>query len=221
MSTIYYVYQLVDPNTNQPFYVGKGKGDRARSHLTPNKKTNNPRKDAKIAEIRATGTEPQVVYLFENLSNDEAYIKEEELIKSLGRMGYDEPGILTNIKIDAKPPSQKGKKRVFTEEHKRKLSERLKGKSKTSPPWNKGLSKNTDERVKEAAKNRSIAGNKHQIGQKYSDERIQKISEKLTGRTMTEEQISKMSSAKKGKTWEEIFGEEGAERRRNKSNKLD
>jgi hypothetical protein len=221
MSTIYYVYQLIDPNTNQPFYIGKGKGDRARSHLTPNKNTNNPRKDAKIAEIRASGTEPQVIYIFENLTNNEAYIKEEELIKSLGRIGYDENGILTNIKIDAKPPSQKGKKRAFTEEHKRKLSERLKGKSKTAPPWNKGLSKESDERIKKGAVNRSNAGNNHQIGQKYSEDRIEKISKKLSGRKMTEEQISKMSLSKKGKSWEEIFGEEGAQRRRNKSNKLD
>lgn len=220
MSTIYYVYQLIDPNTHQPFYIGKGKGDRARSHLTPNKKTNNPRKDAKIAEIRNCGHEPKIIYLFENLTDTEAYAKEEELIKTLGRIGYDENGILTNIKIDAKPPSQKGKKRVFSEEHKKKLSEKLKGKKKITPPWNKGLTKDSDSRIKEGAKNRSIVGNLHQVGQKYSDERVQKIKEKLTGRTMTDNQIEKMSVAKKGKTWEEIFGEEGAKLRRNRAKKV-
>jgi hypothetical protein len=219
MSKIYYVYQLIDPINNQPFYVGKGKGDRARSHLTPNKKTNNPRKDNKINEIRNLGYEPLVKYLFENLTSEDAYTKEEELIRTLGRVGYDDFGVLTNIKTDAKPPSQKGRKRIFTEEHKRKLSEKLKGKVKTSPPWNKGLTKETDERIKEGAKNRSITGNNHQIGQTYSESRVEKIKEKLTGRKMTDEQISKMSVAKKGKTWEEIFGEEEAFRRRNRVKK--
>jgi len=220
MSTIYYVYQLIDPNTDQPFYIGKGKGDRALSHLTPNKKTNNPRKDAKIAEIRSCGHEPKIIYLFENLMDTEAYVKEEELIKTLGRIGYDENGILTNIKLNAKPPSQKGKKRVFSEEHKKKLSAKLKGKKKTTPPWNKGLTKDSDNRIKEGAKNRSIVGNLHQVGQQYSDDRVQKIKEKLTGRTMTDTQIEKMSVAKKGKTWEEIFGEEGAKLRRNRVKKV-
>ena len=70
-------------------------------------------------------------------------------------------------------------------------------------------------------KNRSIAGNRHQIGQTYSDGRVEKISKKLRGRKMSAEQIEKMSLAKKGKSWEEIFGEEGARRRRNRSNALD
>lgn len=29
----YYVYLLIDPDTNEPFYVGKGKDDRVFSHI--------------------------------------------------------------------------------------------------------------------------------------------------------------------------------------------
>lgn len=214
MDNKYYVYELVDPRNGQPFYVGKGKGDRAKSHLTEGKVTNNPRKDLKINEIRLAGHEPKINVVLENLSNDEAYREEESLILIYGRQGYDDNGILTNIKKDAKPPSQKGSKKVFTEEHRKKLSESLKGKKKTTQPWNKGLSKQTDPRLEKMAKRRSEIGNQHQIGVKHDDARIQKVKAKLTGRKMTDVQKTKMSQAKKGKSWEEIFGEAGAKKRR-------
>ncbi len=214
MDNKYYVYELVDPRSGQPFYVGKGKGDRARTHLTLGKITNNPRKDCRISEIRRSGYEPKINIVLENLTNDEAYLQEENLIKTYGRFGYDENGILTNIKKDAKPPSQKGTKKVFTEEHKKKLSESLKGKPKKSEPWNKGLSKDTDPRLEKMAKRRSEVGNKHQLGIKHDADRVQKVRDKLTGRKMSDEQKTKMSQAKKGKSWEEIFGEEGARKRR-------
>lgn len=218
--SIYYVYQLVDPETNIPFYIGKGKNDRAKTHLWGNSKTNNPRKDAKINEIRNRGQEPLVQYIYENLTEIDAYATEEILISKFGRIGFETNGILVNLKKDAAPPSQKGKKRVFTEEHKRRLSESLKGKSKQTSPWNKGLSKNSDARLAKMAETRSQVGNSHQIGKKYSKDRIEKIKNSLTGRKMTDEQKSKMSNAKKGRTWEEIYGVDGAAARRlNRSKK--
>jgi hypothetical protein len=217
--SIYFVYQLVDPQTNIPFYVGKGKNDRAKAHLWGQARTNNPRKDKKIEEIRRAGQEPIVQYLHENLTEEEAYSKEEDLIAKHGRVGFDVNGILTNIKKDAKPPSQKGKKRTFTDEHRKKLSESLTGKAKTSAPWNKGLTKDTDARIAKLSTSRSKVGNSHQIGIKHSQERIEKVKKKLTGRTMSDDQKTKMSAAKKGKTWEEIYGVDGAKLRRDRRSK--
>jgi hypothetical protein len=214
--SIYFVYQLLDPITNLPFYIGKGKNDRAKTHLWGTSKSNNPRKDKKILEIRASGYEPIIQYLYENLTQDDAYLKEEHLISQHGRIGFEKYGILVNIKKDARPPSQKGKTRIFTEEHRRKLSESLKGKSKKVAPWNKGLTKNTDNRVATSAMTRSKIGNDHQLGVKHTPERIEKIRNKLVGRTMSDEQKSKMSAAKKGKSWEEIYGIDGAKSRRQK-----
>lgn len=57
-------------------------------------------------------------------------------------------------------------------------------------------------------------GNQHQVGNKHDEVRIQKVKDKLTGRKMSDEQKTKMSQAKKGKSWEEIFGEDGARKRR-------
>ena len=46
----YYVYGLIDPKTKEPFYVGKGKGDRALHHLSENENINEA-KQRRIKEI--------------------------------------------------------------------------------------------------------------------------------------------------------------------------
>lgn len=212
--SVYFVYQLVDPLTNLPFYIGKGKNDRAKSHLWGQSKTNNPRKDQKINELRSKGQEPIIQYLYKNLTNKEAYFLEENLIAQYGRIGFDNDGILVNIKKSAKPPSQKGTTKYFTSEHRRKISESLKGKPKKTSPWNKGLTKDTDSRVSRSASTRSKVGNKHQTGMKHSEERIAKVKKALTGRKMTVSQKTKMSLAKKGRSWEDIYGIDGAKKRR-------
>jgi hypothetical protein len=212
---IYYVYKLINPETNLPFYVGKGKADRAESHLKLKSKTDNPRKDKTILEIYSKNKIPLIEYTYQNLYEDDAYLKEEELIRKYGREGFEDGGILSNITINSRPPSQKGKTKIFTEEHKKNLSLALKGKNKSKPSWIKGLTKETDERVKRLSENRKKTGNNHQVGMKYSQERIEKIKNKLIGRVVPLSQRKKMSFAKKGKTWKDIYGEEKANLMRN------
>jgi len=213
----YYVYKLIDPRTNLPFYIGKGKDDRAYTHLKNNSQTCNPCKDKIINEIYSCNLAPIVDIFLKDLDEKTAYELEEELILDFGRQGIDENGILTNISLHSQPPSQKGKKRTFTEEHKKKLSKASKGKPKNYQTWQKGLTKETDERIAQMAEKRSQIGNPHQIGMKYSQERVGKIRNKLKGRVVPYGQREKMSVAKKGKSWEEIFGKDGAEQRRKNS----
>ena len=215
--TDYYVYKLLDPRTNLPFYVGKGKDARAYTHLKKQSKTCNPKKDKVINELDSYGLEPVVDIFIKDLDEKTAYELEEKIILELGRDGIEKNGILTNISLHSQPPSQKGKTRIFTEEHKKKLSQALKGKAKNYQTWQKGLTKETDKRIDKMAKKRSQIGNPHQIGMKYSQERIEKVRNKLKGRIVPQEQREKMSAAKKGKSWEEIFGTEGAEQRRQNS----
>ncbi len=128
---MYYVYLLIDPTTNQPFYCGKGTRDRWKSHFgywSGNGK-NNPCEN-KIKSLRAKGIEPTVQFLVENIKDEqEAYQIEENYI----RENYDR---LVNIKIEARPPSAKGR-----------------------IPWNKNkkmpdsVSKNQSNRLKEEYKN--------------------------------------------------------------------
>jgi hypothetical protein len=107
---MYYVYKLIDPRTNLPFYVGKGKGDRAKTHLGDRPETRNAYKENKISNIRDAGFEPKIEYIAENIIDENlAYEIEASMIKKYGRKGYDANGILTNICLDNRPPNHKGK----------------------------------------------------------------------------------------------------------------
>lgn len=107
---MYYVYQLVDPRTNKPFYIGKGTGNRAKTHLKKVPDTRNVYKENKIASIREEGLEPRIEYIAENISDESlAYAIEEQTILYYGRKGYEENGILTNICLNSRPPNHRGK----------------------------------------------------------------------------------------------------------------
>jgi len=108
--TSYYVYALIDPRNQQPFYIGKGHGARAKSHLYDMSGVRNQFKENKIAAIRKEGLEPLVQYLVENICDEDlAYKLESQFIQHYGRKGYESYGVLTNICIDSRPPSHKGK----------------------------------------------------------------------------------------------------------------
>ena len=70
----YYVYLLSDPTNNEIFYVGKGKGNRAFSHLKD--KSDNPKVE-KIKEIQSKGREPKIEFLVHGVE-DEITIKKIE-----------------------------------------------------------------------------------------------------------------------------------------------
>lgn len=110
MNNRYYVYILCDPRkNNQPFYVGKGSGRRAIRHLEETLKvSDNRHKYYKIQKIRSDGFEPVIEYHAIDLSEDEAYKIETDLIQKYGRENFDEGGILTNFLIDGRPPIRSG-----------------------------------------------------------------------------------------------------------------
>ena len=89
----YYVYLLIDPRSKQPFYVGKGTGERFRSHgeaaLLEDAADSPDERLAKlewIREIRAAGREPEVVFArIQITSKGEAYQLEAALIDALDR----------------------------------------------------------------------------------------------------------------------------------------
>jgi hypothetical protein len=81
---VYYVYMLVDPRDNIPFYVGKGTGKRAQSHLWNISRSHNSYKESKINKIREEGGEPQIVYVAENIPDEAlAYDIEARVIKKI------------------------------------------------------------------------------------------------------------------------------------------
>ena len=94
----YYVYQLIDPRTGLPFYIGEGKGKRARSHLTFTSGCNNPHKDRVIRKIQALRLEVIVNLVKINLIKEESIRYESQLIEEIGLDN------LTNICPNANPP---------------------------------------------------------------------------------------------------------------------
>lgn len=101
----YYIYYLIDPRTNIPFYIGKGKGVRCTVHLKETQATTeNYSKYAFIKDIRKSGLEPLIEKILTDLPEDVAYELESELIQAFGRIKYDSNGILTNICVDNRPP---------------------------------------------------------------------------------------------------------------------
>jgi len=72
----YYIYAHVDSKTNEPFYIGKGTGRRAKQ-----KRPNNPKWMEKVKEL---GGNYKIEILKDNLTEDEAYELEEIYIKRYG-----------------------------------------------------------------------------------------------------------------------------------------
>jgi hypothetical protein len=104
---IYYVYQLIDPRTNLPFYIGQGKGNRAQSHMKFTSRCNNPHKDRTIRKIHRLGLEVIIQKVKEFLTKDEAVSLEMQMIREIGLAQ------LTNICEDANPPILLGKNNGF------------------------------------------------------------------------------------------------------------
>jgi hypothetical protein len=97
----YYVYLLIDPRSDEVFYVGKGTGDRFAHHganellLAADATAEEVgRKLARIREIRASGFEPRTEFARIRIKTEkESYLVEGALIDLLHRFGS---GSLTN-----------------------------------------------------------------------------------------------------------------------------
>ena len=143
---MFYVYIYFDPRVEdsfiysdlsfnyEPFYIGKGKGNRLYSHL---KQTGRTLKTNKINSIRNKGFEPIVLKYKENLSEEEAFKLEVELINKIGRRNLKN-GPLTNIHEGGKGGNLKGELNTFygkhhTEGHKEYISNYIKNWCKENP----------------------------------------------------------------------------------------
>lgn len=143
---MYYVYEIIDPRTNTPFYVGKGSAGRKDAHVQKvrlGKVSENRYKDKYIRDIFAeTGSYPESIIVREFDDETEAYIFETTLIKQYGT--YKTGGILTNILTENKPPLHTGRKR--SAQTKQKLADRCGTKN---PMWGRKQSESTKAKWKD------------------------------------------------------------------------
>ena len=205
----FYVYLHIRKDSLEVFYVGKGKNKRAYSKSDRNKYWKNI--------VAKCGY--YIIIHHKNLNEEDAYLKEIELIDFYGRKDLNK-GTLVNVtnggdgnsgkivseetKIKQSIAAKNRPRTNVSEETKLKISNTLKG----HPGYNKGgigiiPNEETRQKMSESAKERGPSF----LGKNHSDETKSKISKSLkannkkgipTGRQITDETRIKMSeSAKK------------------------
>jgi len=215
----FYVYAYLDPRKPgkysydeldmcflyEPFYIGKGSGNRINNHLHQSviDKNVNKRKINKIKKIlKECSDAPISIKIKENLSNKDSLSEEILYIKIIGRLNLKN-GPLTNFTDGGDSPC--GFK--HSEETKLKLSKACKGRI----PWNKGKkhSKDTIEKMV-----------KIKTGKRLTKETKDKIKEARTGTKHTEESIEKMRKERIGKTFSKEVKEKMSQTRKGKNTKV-
>lgn len=196
---MFYVYILIDPRTELPFYVGKGKNDRMYHH-EKREKSHNIHLTNKIRKIKSDGYE--IIYKKFDCYDEKSALKlEYDLINKYGRFRYDDGGILVNVcEGGGITPNLVGQEngfygRTHSEEARKSMSEKRKLRKNTQYQKDTASKLFKDrwqcpeyrEIMKESKKN-YLYTEKHKqrisesnIGKKMSDESKQKIRESKTG----------------------------------------
>lgn len=188
-----YVYILIDPRNNLPFYVGKGIGNRCYAHVQE-AKYYGKRKSLKLSKIRklmSLGLEPLVSKVEENVSDKQALDLECLLIAEMRDLGF----VLTNM-TDGGDGAQGYK---HTEEHKQNMREKFKGRVFTEE-HRQNMRKPKSEKGR-----KNIALARQTTLYRPTEEHKKKISESLKGRPNknkgykhSDEAKAKMSVRRKG-----------------------
>lgn len=92
---MFYVYAYIDPTTLQPFYVGKGKGDRKYHHLWNWRRHKNDLFKSSIQQLLEQGQRPIIRELFRSTNESDVLKEEVRLISMYGRIDIG-TGILCN-----------------------------------------------------------------------------------------------------------------------------
>jgi hypothetical protein len=189
---IYYVYQLIDPRNNKPFYIGEGKDQRAWSHQKFTSGCNNPHKDRIIRKIQKSGLEVIVKIIYNEITKQQSIQFEEQLIEEIG---IDN---LTNICKNANPPILFGEQNGFygnthTEQNKKKCGNANKGRNTKTTAGIKSISDSMKSRWEDPIKReQQIQALKSRKGENRSPEAIEsyKASAALRNARMTPEERS-------------------------------
>ncbi len=193
MISKFYVYHLIDPTNNIVFYVGKGRNRRMFMHeyfVRTDRKFDNMHLFNKIKKLLKGGINVVYKKVLETDDEDLALRKEREHIASIGRADLN-LGPLCNMtdggekNFNISEVTRAKLRYPKTDGHRKKLSIALTGKIKTPATC-------------QALRNRTIKNGWFYRKDKHHNEATK----------------TRISEKKKGKTWEEIYGVEEANRRR-------
>ena len=174
----YYTYAYLREDKT-PYYIGKGKGNRA--YRRRDKGIKPPKDKSKILILK------------QNLTEEESFRHEVYMIAVFGRKDLG-TGILHNRTNGGDGVSGA----VVSDETRRKMSEALKGKPR---------SKEIRRKISEAHKGKTHSEksrrnmSESQKGKTFSEETKRKLSEAKKGKTHSEETKRKLSEANKGRKW--------------------
>jgi len=178
----YYTYAYLREDKT-PYYIGKGKGNRAyKKH----------RKGIGVPKDKS-----RIIFLKQNLTEEEAFRHEIYMIAVFGRKDLG-TGILHNLTDGGDGASGY----VFSEETKRKQSEAHKG----NTTWlGKTHSEETKRKMSDTRKGKTLSEetkrkqSEAKKGKTFSEESKRKMSEAQKGKSLSEETRRKMSETRKGK----------------------
>ena len=186
----YYTYAYLREDKT-PYYIGKGKGDRAY------KKSKN--------DIKPPKDKSRVILLKQNLSENEAFRHEIYMIDVFGRKDLG-TGILHNRTDGGEGASGC----IPSEETKRKISNSLKGIPRPEDVKARIAEKNKGKTHTKEAKDKianTHKGNKYWEGKEHKEESKQKMRDAKVGKSShmkdkshTQETKDKISASKKGKS---------------------
>jgi hypothetical protein len=186
----FYVYALIDPTTNLPFYIGKGKNNRDKSHITEVKNNKIPHGNKRlfytIKNIVNNNLNVIIKHLESNLSEQDAFFKEIEYIKKYGRKDLN-TGILTNLTDGGEgqsgwvaPSDYRQRMSVSTSGNKNGMF----GKNHTSESKElirkKSIGRKYDDSVRKNKSLKMMGQNNHFYGKKHTTETILKLKENST-----------------------------------------
>lgn len=174
----FYVYELVNPTTFKPFYVGKGQGERYKDHFK--EKSGNRHKQNTLRKIANQGDSVIVKIVFSSQEESEALKFEMDLIKLYGRRD-NRTGILTNLTEGGEGVSG----RVFSAKARRDISKRVAGKG--NPMFGKKRTEDEKRRMSETRKANLASGKT--IPTKHSEEWRQKLRDDNPGGKITSKPI--------------------------------
>jgi hypothetical protein len=175
---IYYTYAFLREDKT-PYYIGKGKGNRA--YRRRDKGIKPPKDKSKILILK------------QNLTEEESFRHEVYMIAVFGRKDLG-TGILHNKTNGGDGVSGA----VVSDETRRKMSEALKGKPRSKEIRRK-ISESHKGKTHSEESRRNMS--ESQKGKTFSEETKRKLSESQKGKNHSEETRRKMSEARKGKKW--------------------